>query len=162
MWNAVYLRHIAHFLHALEVLGSLLRDSFPALHSVKVISRASPEFDEPEGGRVPSLLHAIVVGRPIPGTLKTIVLQHNHRSRTGWCCREDVGTREEAVDSEQRLPEFLVGLSELVVRLDQCVTPGTCATYIGSVLRGLGVVLRLEYRTWLTDEWITYTLPGVQ
>ncbi|OJT05526.1 hypothetical protein TRAPUB_3657 [Trametes pubescens] len=141
-----------------EVLGSLLRDSFPALHSVTVYSGDELRLHEGTSG-VPSWLHTIAIGRPIPGILKTIVLQHQTELKENYCCKEVVGTSEEVVGSEKQLPELLAGLAELTIRLDWCKDPERCAAYIWSVLPGMHDVLRFEYRVNWDDVWRPYTLP---
>lgn len=144
--------HGSH-LKFVEELGTLLRDSFPALHSVTLVSFSGPlGFDEP-------LLHIIAVGRPIPGRLKKIVLQQMHNQENNRCCERIVGTSEKVVGSEKWLPEMLSGLEELTIRLDTCYDPERCAAYIWSVLPGIYNVLRFQYRIWCRDAWSPYTLP---
>ncbi len=155
MRNAVQLRSIAHLWYALGELISILRDSFPALHSVTVVkSGFVSDWDAPE---LP-WLHIIAIGRPICGILKTIILEHEHGSEECDGCKEAVGTSEEVLGSEKRLPELLAGLVELTVRLRDCEDPGRCATYILSVLPGMQNVLRFEYRARENDAWTPYTL----
>ncbi len=135
-----------------------MRDSFPALHSVTIYSGDEPRLHEGTSG-VPSWLHTIAIGRPIPGILKTIVLQHQTELKENYCCKEVVGTSEEVVGSEKQLPELLAGLAELTIRFDRSMNPERCAAYIWSVLPGMHDVLRFEYRVWEDDAWNLYTLP---
>ncbi|KAL1938238.1 hypothetical protein VTO73DRAFT_11882 [Trametes versicolor] len=69
------------------------------------------------------------IGRPIPGSLKTIFLQQHHQDQTGYerdFCQRAVGTSEEVVGSEKRLPELLAGLEALTFRFERCKDPGKC------------------------------------
>lgn len=154
MWNAVQRRHIAHFIYTLEALIFLLRDSFPALRSLTVV------FKELEENREhPSWLHVILAtGRPIPGILKTIVLECKHPLHAHYCCNNVVGTSEGVVGSAQRLPELLPELAELVIRLDVCIDPARHAAYIWDVLPGMRSVLRFEYCEYYDEDWMPYTV----
>lgn len=159
MWSAIWLSHIAHSLHTgLGVFISIIKDSFPALRSVKVVSAFTQTRNSEETPH-PPWLHAIALGRPICGILKTIVPERAHR---GWthegCCEEVVGTSEEVVGSMQDIPELLPELAELVIRLDRCQYPETHAAYIWNVLPGMHVVLRFEYRTRWDDAWKPYAV----
>lgn len=154
MWNAIQRYQTAHFLHILGVFISILKDSFPALRSVKVVS--FPHVWNRY--REPPWLHIIATGRPIPGTLKTIVLDGNHRRGSCNCCENAVGTSEEVVGSAQRLPELLPELAELVLRLEWCERPERHAAYIWNVLPGLRNVLRFEYRVHDREDWKPYTV----
>ncbi|KAL1937694.1 hypothetical protein VTO73DRAFT_12969 [Trametes versicolor] len=91
-----------------ERLGSLLRESFPALHSVTI------------------------VGRPIPRSVKMISLGYyqygTYKTGHNDCCKLVVGTSEEIVGSEKRLLELLDGIEELTIRLDRSIDPGTVPT----------------------------------
>ncbi|OJT12657.1 hypothetical protein TRAPUB_10800 [Trametes pubescens] len=142
------------FMHSFPHLQSLL-DSFPALRSVTVVSGFHGDPKLP-------WLHVIAIGRPTCGILKTIVLEYEHRFEKYDCCKEVVGTSEEVVGSEKRLPELLAGLAELTIRLDECEDPGRCAAYIWSVLPGMHDVLRFEYRARWSDAWKSYTLSVVK
>ncbi|KAL1937683.1 hypothetical protein VTO73DRAFT_12958 [Trametes versicolor] len=131
-------------------LGSLLKDSFPALRSVK-ITTFNPDTTPYNKFRGPflgqPLLHAIALGRPVPGTLKTIVLDSRHHRRTittNDCCNRVVGTSEEVVGSEKLLPELLVGLAELTIRNNWIKIEKRCAAYISSILPGMRNALRFE------------------
>lgn len=75
------------------------------------------------------------------------------------CCKLVVGTSEEIVGSEKRLPELLDGIEELTIRLDRSIDPGTCVAYIWSVLPGMRNVLRFLYRAHQNVAWKSYTLP---
>ena len=81
----------------LETLGTLLRDSFPALHSVTVTSLYGlhGEYEEPPW------LHIIATDRPVPGILKMTVLQNIHDQENNGCCKLVVGTSEKVVGSER-------------------------------------------------------------
>lgn len=149
---------MAHSMNSLEVLCRFLGGSFPALHFVQVVCLSIPDWDE--GFRERPWLHAIALGHPNPGTLRTIVLQRWH----GWedehgCCDRVVGTSEEVVGTEKRLPELLLGLRHLVIRLYGS-DPGKCAAYIWSVLPGMRNVLRFMHGA-PGKEWTPYTLPLV-
>lgn len=159
MWSATWLSHIAHSLHTgLGVFISIIKDSFPALRSVKVVSAFTQTRNNEETPH-PPWLHAIALGRPICGILKTIVLERAHRGRNHQgCCEEVVGTSEEVVGSAQDIPELLPELEELVIRLDRCNNPETHAAYIWDVLPGMHDVLRFEYRTRWDDAWKPYTV----
>lgn len=138
------------------MLGALLRDSFPALHSVTVasLSMLYEEYQEPPW------LHIIPIGRPIPGRLKKIVLEDSHKGKSNHCCKQAIGTSEKVVGSEKRLPELLSGLAELTIRLNECKDPEKCARYVWSVLPGMRNVLRVEYRPEYYGLWLPYTLPA--
>lgn len=156
MWNSVQLRHIAHILYDLEAFISLFKNSLPALRSVTVWFSG---FDE--SAEFPSWLHVILAtGRPIPGILKTIVLQSNHRSDDYTCCMDAVGTSlsEEVGGFAKHLPELLAELAELVLRLDECSDPARHAAYIWDVLPGMRNVLRVEYRAYGDVDWKPYTV----
>lgn len=152
-WNFVLLRRIAHFIHTLDRFISLLRDSFPALRSVTVQFRGLDENPE-----LPSWLHIIATGRPIPGVLKIIVLECEHWTQGLSCCKDAVGTSEEVVGSAQRLPELLPELAVLVLRLKECDDPARHAAYIWDVLPGLRNVLRFEYHVKWGDAWKLCTI----
>lgn len=139
------------------MLGTLLRDSFPALRSVTVASDLG-FLSISEEAREPPWLHIISIGRPIPGILKMIVLQSRHNRKNNGC-KFCVGTSEKVAGYEQLLPELLSGLAELTIRLDACQDPQRCAAYIWSVLPGMRDVLRFQYREDFGDVWIPYTLP---
>lgn len=154
---------MAHSLRSLGMLYSILRDSFPALRSIWVV----PEFSAPgsineDDRRIPPWLHIIATGCPIPTSLKIIVLQHFHNQKGNRCCKMFVGTSEEVVGFEKRLPELLVGLEGLTIRFDQCRDPGRCVAYVWSVLQGMHNVLRFEYRSHWREDWLPYTLPAMQ
>jgi hypothetical protein len=155
MRNAIQLSYVAHLWYTLGELLSILRDSFPALHSVTVVSGFHGDPKLP-------WLHVIAIGRPICGILKTIVLEYEHRFEKYDCCKEVVGSSEVVVGSEKRLPELLAGLAELTIRLDECEDPGRCAAYIWFVLPGMHDVLRFEYRARWGDAWKLYTLSVVK
>lgn len=152
-WNYVHLRHIAQILHTPEVFISLFRDLFPALRSVTVWSSKLSENPE-----LPSWLHVIATGRPMPGVLKTIILECTHQSSGSSCCRDAVGMSEEVVGSTQRLPELLPELAELVLRLEECNHPARHAAYIWDVLPGFRNVLRFEYCAKWGGAWKPYTV----
>lgn len=155
MWNAIQRYQIAHFLHILCVFIGILKDSFPALRSVKLVSFSHVRYRY----REPPWLHIIATGRPIPGTLKTIVLEGTHWQGRRNCCENAVGTSEEVVGCAQRLPELLPELAELVLRLDCCKRPERHAAYIWHVLPGMRNVLRFEYRKGERKEaWKPYTV----
>lgn len=132
---------------------SLFRDSFPALRSVTVWFNGLDENPE-----LPSWLHVIATGRPIPGILKTIVLRSRHDQHGHKCCREAVGTSEEVVGSTQRFPELLPELAELVLRLERCQHPERHAAYIWDILPGFRNVLRFEYCKADDGDWNPYTV----
>ncbi|KAL1937688.1 hypothetical protein VTO73DRAFT_12963 [Trametes versicolor] len=98
-----------------ETLGTMLRDSFPALRSVAAIS-TSPFLMDCFGLWDLPLLHVVTVGRPIPGRLKKIVVQNRHNEQNNRCCKWGVGTSEKVVGPEQRLPWLLSGWEELTIR----------------------------------------------
>lgn len=152
--------HGSH-LKCLGMLGTLLRDSFPALHSVTVASLSGPLGIGEEGLELP-WLHIIATGRPIPGILKKIVLQNKHNHKNNRCCKLVVGRSEKVVGSEKWLPELLSGLGELTIRLNECKDPEKCARYIWSVLPGMCKVLRFEYRTGDCGAWELYFLPAAK
>lgn len=106
------------------------------------------------------LLHVIVVGRPIPGRLKKIVLEDGHKGESNHCCKRAIGTSEKVVGSEKSLSELLSGLEELTIRLDNCEDSERCARYMWSVLPGMRDVLRFEYRLDYDGLWLPYTLPA--
>lgn len=144
---------MAHFLHTLEPFTGLLRDSFPALRSVRVQFSSWGENPEP-----PSWLHAIATSRPTPGVLKTIILECKHPFSGSGCCMTTVGTSEEVVGSSQRLPELLPELAELVLRLKKCNCLARHAAYIWDVLPGFRNVLRFEYREDDHGDWKPYAV----
>ncbi|EIW65393.1 uncharacterized protein TRAVEDRAFT_42763 [Trametes versicolor FP-101664 SS1] len=145
---------VFHTDRASEAFISLFKDSFPALRSVTI---AFAELDE--NREHPSWLHVILAtGRPIPGILKTIVLDGNHLQGCRNCCENAVGTSEEVVGSAQRLPELLPELAELVLRLDWCKDPASHAAYIWNILPGMRNVLRFEYRADVDEGWKPYTI----
>lgn len=145
----------------LEILSTLLRDSFPALRSITVCSRFVIMRPNEEIWELP-LLHIIAVGRPIPERLKMIVLKSMHNKENKCCCEQLVGTSEKVVGSEERLPELLFGLVELTIRLDYCKDLGRCARFMWSILPGMRDVLRFEYRSSsLFGDWLPYTLPDM-
>lgn len=149
-------------LEILENLGSLLRDSFPALRSVIVLPPYFGHWQWPgEEDRELPLLHVIAVGRPIPGRLKKIVLEDSHKGKSNRCCKRPIGTSEKVVGSEKSLPELLSGLEELTIRFDGCEDLEKCARYAWSVLPGMRDALRFEYRStpWF-GNWLPYTLPA--
>lgn len=150
--------HGSH-LESLGTLRSLLRDSFPALHSITVAASFLRSSDEDE---ITPWLHNIAIGRPILGRLKMIVLQNMHNQKNNRCCKLIVGTSEKVVGSGEWLPELLSGLAELTIRLDECNDLEKCARYIWSVLPGMRNVLRFEYRTGRRDAWKLYTLPAAK
>lgn len=144
---------IAHFRHTLEVFISLFRNSLPALRAVWVSFARLDENRE-----FPSWIHAILSSdRPIPGILKTTVLECDYRSPNLKCCKNVVGTSEEVAGSAQRLPELLPELAKLVIRLGWCEHPQRHAAYIWNVLPGMRNVLRFEYRAGF-GNWKPYTL----
>lgn len=150
--------HGSH-LKFLEILGTLLRDSFPALHSVTIAANFYLRWLDQEDRNLP-LLHIIATNRPIPGRLKKIVLHGTHDEKNNRCCKPVVGTSEKVIGSEERLPELLSGVAELTICLDGCEDPEKCARYIWSVLPGMRDVLRFQYREdFCGDIWIPYTLP---
>lgn len=159
--NAVQLRRMAHTCNFLEMLGTLLRDSFSALRSFTVVSGLSIIKPDEKNRELP-WLHVIAVGRPIPGKLQSIVLQTRHDQENNRCCKQIIGTSEKVVGSEQRLPELLFGLAELTIRFEKCDDPEKCARYIWSVLPGMRDALWFQYRARDVDAWKPYTLPAVK
>lgn len=155
--NTVQLRPMAHTCKFLDLHGALLRDSFPALRLLTVATTSGSSRLTEKVPR-PPWLHILAIGRPIPGTLKTIVLQVKHDLENNICCKLVVG-RSEMVDSETWLPELLPGLEELTFRLDYCKDLERCARYIWSVLPGMQDALRFEYRPGYDGHWLPYTLP---
>lgn len=148
---------MAHFLHILETSISIFRGSFPALRSVKIVSTFAGKRDK--YATAPPWLHVIALSRPIPGILKTIVLECNHKWRIQEdCCRGVVGTDDEVVGSIPDLSLFLPGLVELMIRLDMCGDPERHAAYTSEVLSDMHDVLRFEYRARLSDTWKSYTV----
>ncbi|KAL1937692.1 hypothetical protein VTO73DRAFT_12967 [Trametes versicolor] len=139
--------------HRPDAFIILFKDSFPALCSVTVWFSGLDENPE-----LPSWLHIIATGRPIPGVLKTIVLQCDHWAQGLKCCGHAVGTREEVGDSAQCVLELLPELEELVLRLEECRHPARHAAYIWDVLPGLRNVLRFEYREDVDEDWRPYTV----
>lgn len=103
-------------------------------------------------------LHAIATGRPIPGILKTIVLEQFHGLENHDFCKQLVGMGEEVVGSSQRLPDLLPELAELVIRLEECDNPERHAAYIWNVLPGMRNVLRFEYCGNDEKDWKPYTV----
>lgn len=94
-----------------------------------------------------------------------IFLQQYHEDQAGYerdCCKRVVGTSEQVVGFEKRLPELLAGLERLTIRFERCKDPGKCVAYVRSVLPGMEDVLQFEYRPPTTYAWIPYTEPTMK
>lgn len=136
-------------------LNRFLTNSFPSLRSITTISWPVHRYQAVEGPHYP-YLHAIAASRAEPSTLQKIVIESEHYKRDCSCCRMIVGMGEEVPGTSRRLPEFLSGLQELTIRLENCHDLWICAGYFHFVLPGLHHALRFESRGPGSPNWEEY------
>lgn len=124
-----------------------MTNAFPSLRSIVVrVDNLRPSISRDE--RRHSCLHLIAASRPVPGVLKSVVLEYAHDWSSTACCEVAIGTSEEVHGSAQRLPELLYGLEELTFRSPERANSvrgaPPCIAYIQLVLPSTLNVLRFE------------------